>query len=257
MNQNGGEISMAGRNCLITGGAGSIGRAAADTLLAQGGRVMLVDWDEAALQEAAAALGEGAHYVAADVTRGAEAARYVAAAAARLGPIDVLFANAGLFGVVSPVESYPEDVFDEVMAVCVRGAYLAAKHAVPEMRDGGSIIIMSSVMGLTADPGVAAYATAKHAVVGLMRVLAKELAPRGIRVNTIHPGPVDNGFQTRIERDLDAVLGGDATAFLNAAIPLGRHAQAAEIARAVLFLASPMSSFVTGTTMAVDGGMSI
>ncbi len=255
MNQvNGGNL-LAGRNCLITGGAGSIGRAAASMFLAQGARVILVDRDEAALAAAADALG--ADYVAADVTRGDEAARYVAAAKARLGPIDVVFANAGVYGVVSAVQDYPEDVFDEVMAVSVRGAFLTAKFAVPAMRDGGSIIVMSSVMGLTADPGVAAYATAKHAVVGLMRVLAKELAPRGIRVNTIHPGPVDNGFQTRIERELDGILGGDATAFLNGAIPLGRHAGADEVARAVLFLASDMSSFVTGTTMAVDGGMSV
>jgi NAD(P)-dependent dehydrogenase (short-subunit alcohol dehydrogenase family) len=248
---------MAGRGCLITGGAGSIGRAAAAALLAQGAQVMLVDRDEPALAAAAAELGAGAHYVAADVSRADEAARYVAAAKTRLGSIDVVFANAGVFGVVSPVQDYPEDVFDTVMAVSVRGAFLTAKYAVPVMRDGGSIIIMSSVMGLTADPGVAAYATAKHAVVGLMRVLAKELAPRGIRVNTVHPGPVDNGFQTRIERDLDGILGGDATAFLNGVIPLGRHAHVAEIARAVLFLASEMSSFVTGTTLAVDGGMSV
>jgi NAD(P)-dependent dehydrogenase (short-subunit alcohol dehydrogenase family) len=255
MDQADGGTLMAGRSCLITGGAGSIGRATAAAFLAQGARVMLVDRDAAALAAAAAELG--ADYVAADVTRADEAARYVAETVARFGAIDVLFANAGVFGVVSPVQDYPEDVFDQVLAVSVRGAFLAAKYAVPEMRDGGSIIIMSSVMGLTADPGVAAYATAKHAVVGLMRVLAKELAPRRIRVNTIHPGPVDNGFQTRIERDLDGILGGDATAFLNGAIPLGRHADAAEIGRAVLFLASGMSSFVTGTTLAVDGGMSV
>ncbi len=248
---------MAGRTCLITGGAGSIGQAAAAALLAQGARVMLVDRDEAALAAAAAALGGDVATMAADVTRGHDAARYVAATVDKFGKIDMLFANAGIAGVVSPVEAYPEDVFDNVMAVSVRGAFLAAKYAVPAMQNGGSIIIMSSVMGLTADPGVAAYATAKHAVVGLMRVLAKELAPRGIRVNTIHPGPVDNGFQAQIERALDGVLGGDATAFLNGAIPLGRHARAAEIARAVLFLASDMSSFVTGTTLAVDGGMSV
>jgi len=255
MDQADGGTLMAGRICLITGGAGSIGRAAAAAFLAQGARVMLVDRDAAALAAVAAEIG--ADYVAADVTRGDEAARYVAETVARLGPIDVVFANAGVFGVVSPVQDYPEEVFDQVLAVSVRGAFLAAKHAVPQMRNGGAIIIMSSVMGLTADPGVAAYATAKHAVVGLMRVLAKELAPRRIRVNTIHPGPVDNGFQARIERDLDGILGGDATAFLNGAIPLGRHADAAEIARAVLFLASGMSSFVTGTTLAVDGGMSV
>jgi NAD(P)-dependent dehydrogenase (short-subunit alcohol dehydrogenase family) len=251
------DISMAGRTCLITGGAGSIGQAAAAALLAQGARVMLVDRDGAMLESAATALGGDTATMAADVTRGEDAARYVAATVEKFGKIDMLFANAGIAGVVSPVHAYPENVFDAVMAVSVRGAFLAAKYAVPAMNDGGSIVIMSSVMGLTADPGVAAYATAKHAVVGLMRVLAKELAPRGIRVNTIHPGPVDNGFQAQIERALDGVLGGDATAFLNGAIPLGRHARAAEIARAVLFLASDMSSFVTGTTLAVDGGMSV
>jgi NAD(P)-dependent dehydrogenase (short-subunit alcohol dehydrogenase family) len=248
---------LAGKTCLITGGAGSIGQAAASAFLAQGGQVMLVDRDEAALHAAAAALGGGVAAVAADVTKAADAARYVAATVQTFGAIDVLFANAGIFGVVSPVDSYPEDVFDAVMAVSVRGAFLAAKYALPHMRDGGSIVIMSSIMGLTADPGVAAYATAKHAVVGLMRVLAKEAAPRNIRVNTIHPGPVENGFQGKIEAELSGILNTDATAFLDNAIPLKRHARPAEIAQGVLYLACDMSSFVTGTTMQVDGGMGI
>ncbi len=252
-----GTLSMAGRTCLVTGGAGSLGRAAAAALLAQGARVMLVDRDEAALAEAAAALSGEVACCAADVTKAADTARYVAATGDAFGPIDFLFANAGIFGVVSPVADYPEDVFDAVMAVSVRGAFLAAKYAIPRMRDGGSILLMSSIMGLTADPGVAAYATAKHAVVGLMRVLAKELAPRGIRVNSIHPGPVGNAFQGAIESELSGILRMDATAFLDQAIPLRRHANPAEIADAVLYLASDMSRFVTGTTMAVDGGMGI
>jgi NAD(P)-dependent dehydrogenase (short-subunit alcohol dehydrogenase family) len=250
-------MMMRGKTCLITGGAGSIGRAAAAALLAQGAQVMLVDRDEAALAAASAELGGAVAVAAADVTRGADAARYVAATVERFGAIDVLFANAGVFGVVRPVVEYPDEVFDEVMAVSVRGAFLAAKHAAPAMRDGGSIVIMSSIMGLTADPGVAAYATAKHAVVGLMRVLAKELAGRRIRVNTIHPGPVANGFQGRIEAELSGILGTDATAFLDGVIPFGRHGTAEEVAQAVLFLASGMSGFVTGTTLAVDGGMGI
>ncbi len=248
---------LAGKTCLITGGAGSIGIATAAVFLAQGARVMLVDRDEAALRAAVAALGGDVAAVAADVTQTADAARYVAKTQQKFGAIDVLFANAGIFGVVSPVEVYPEDVFDAVMAVSVRGAFLSAKHVLPKMRDGGSIIIMSSIMGLTADPGVAAYATAKHAVVGLMRVLAKEAAGRRIRVNTIHPGPVENGFQGKIEAELSGILQTDATAFLDGVIPLKRHAKPAEIAQSVLYLASDMSSFVTGTTMQVDGGMGI
>jgi NAD(P)-dependent dehydrogenase (short-subunit alcohol dehydrogenase family) len=118
-------------------------------------------------------------------------------------------------------------------------------------------VITSSVVGLTSERGICAYATAKHALVGLMRTLAKEMAPRGIRVNTIHPGPVDNEFQHRIEV---AATGADrdrAEAIFNSAIPLARHASPDEVARTMLFLASDESSFITGATVPVDGGMSI
>ncbi|MBN8973472.1 MAG: SDR family oxidoreductase, partial [Rhizobiales bacterium] len=98
---------------------------------------------------------------------------------------------------------------------------------------------------------------AKHAQIGLMRCLAKELAPRRIRVNTIHPGPIDNGFQLAVEQGLGTTLGVDGTAFFNDMIPLGRHGTAEEIARSVLYLASDDSSFTTGTTLMVDGGMSV
>src|ERR1700689_3262602 len=113
------------------------------------------------------------------------------------------------------------------------------------LNDGGSIIITSSIVGVKGDPGVCAYIAAKHAQVGLMRVLAKEAAARNIRVNTIHPGPVDNEFQLHVEKNLSRVLGRDATAFFNEITPLRRHAQADEVARATLYLASDASSFTT------------
>ena len=130
------------------------------------------------------------------------------------------------------------------------------KHALPVMNDGGSIVITSSVAGVRGDPGAYGYITAKHAQVGLMRAVAKEVAARGIRVNTLHPGPVDNAFQQRVEEDLGEVLELDATAMFTQLIPLGRHARADEIARAALFLASGDSTFVTGSRWMVDGGMS-
>ena len=246
-----------GKVCVITGGAGSLGLAAAKLFIAEGAKVMLVDLDAAALEKAARTLSPAnVAFTAADVSRAQDVHGYVTATVNRWGNIDVLFSNAGNFGTVGPIGSYPEDVFESVYAVHVRGAFLAAKYAVPQMNDGGSIIITSSIVGTQGAPGVYAYVTAKHAQVGLMRSLAKELAPRHIRVNTLHPGPIDNSFQAAVEANLSKAMGRDATAYLNQVIPLGRHARPEEIARTALFLASDDSSFTTGATMMVDGGMS-
>jgi NAD(P)-dependent dehydrogenase (short-subunit alcohol dehydrogenase family) len=243
--------------CIITGGAGSIGAATARAFLGEGAKVMLVDLDQADLCMAVQDLDAGrVASFAADVSRADQVRNCVNATVALWGKIDVLFSNAGNFGTVAPIESFPTEVFDSVYAVHVRGAFLLCKYAVPRMRDGGSIVITSSVAGTLGDPGVHAYITAKHAQVGLMRCLAKELAPRRIRVNTIHPGPVDNAFQRAVEADLGKIIHRDATQFFNEMIPLKRHACAEEIARSVLYLASDQSSFTTGATLMVDGGMS-
>lgn len=246
-----------GKTAVITGGAGSIGYASASAFVREGARVMLVDLIEGDLQAAVAKLPPGrAGYVVADVTQPDAVQRYIDATVARFGKIDILFSNAGNIGTIAPIEDYPLDVFQSVLDVHVVGAFLACKYAVPRMNDGGSIVITSSIVGVRGSPGAFGYSVAKHAQVGLMRSLAKALAPRRIRVNTIHPGPVDNAFQLEVERQLSIVLKKDATAMLNASIPLGRHAQADEIAQSVLFLASDASSFTTGTTMIIDGGSS-
>ena len=148
---------MQGKVCVITGGAGSIGAAAAKLLLAEGAMIMLTDLSEAALKKAAAEIGGDAGrdnlaWHAADVTKSDQVKSAMASTVARFGKIDVLFSNAGNFGVVAPIAEYPEDVFDSVLAVHVKGAFLTAKHAVPLMNDGGSIIITSSVAGVTGDP---------------------------------------------------------------------------------------------------------
>lgn len=246
------------KTCIITGGAGSLGLAAAKLFLAEGANVALVDLSIRALEQAASDLSKDRTLlIEADVSRASDAEAYVSQTVERFGPIDVLFSNAGNFGTVAPIEDYPEDIFDRVQQVHVKGAFLAAKYAVRRMRDGGSIVITSSVAGMRGDPGVYAYITAKHAQIGLMRCLAKELAPRKIRVNTIHPGPIDNAFQLHVEKGLGEAIGGDGTAFFNSMIPLGRHGTAEEVAKSVLYLASDQSSFVTGTTLMVDGGMNI
>ena len=251
---------MQDKVCVITGGAGSIGAASAKLLLQEGARVMITDLSEAELKKAAAGIGGNDGNLAwsvADVTKSDEVKSVIARTVEKFGKIDVLFSNAGNFGSVAPITEYPEDVFDSVLAVHIKGAFLCAKHAVPQMNDGGSIIITSSVAGVTGDPGVYGYITAKHGQVGLMRVLAKELAGRNIRVNTLHPGPVENEFQLNVEKKLGEVIGRDGTQFFNDIIPLHRHVRADEVARSVLFLASDASSFTTGSLLMVDGGMSV
>ena len=249
---------LEGKVCVVTGAAGSLGLASVHLFAQEGARVMLVDHDRDALAAALKALPEGrATAMLADVSSAKDTAAYVSATVARWGPIDVLFSNAGVSGVIRPVADYPEDVFDQVMAVNLKGSFLACKHALPQMRDGGSIVMTSSVVGVTSDPGIAAYAASKHALIGLMRTVAKEVAPRRIRVNVVAPGPIDNGFQREVESGLSRALGTDAGKFLDSVIPLGRHAKAEEVARTVLFLASEQSAFTTGTVLMADGGMHV
>ena len=248
-----------GKVCVITGGAGSVGLASAKLFAREGAKVMVVDLRDADVKRAVSEIG-GANVAgfAADVSKVEDVNGYIDATVKKFGKIDVLFSNAGNQGVVTPVPDYPEDIFDSVIAVHVRGAFLACKFGLPQMNDGGSIIITSSIVGVKGDGGGAvAYVTAKHAQVGLMRSVAKGAARRNIRVNTLHPGPIDNAFQLKIEEGIGKLMGGkDATAMLNEVIPLHRHARPDEIARSALYLASDQSSFTTGTTLMVDGGMS-
>jgi NAD(P)-dependent dehydrogenase (short-subunit alcohol dehydrogenase family) len=246
-----------GKTAIITGGEGSIGMATARALVAEGARVCLVGLLADELYDGAASLGAAASWTQADVTDAVQVKAAVASAVEAFGRLDVVVSNAGISGVIAPVADYPEEVFDEVLAVHVRGSFLLCKYSLPYLGPGASIVITSSVVGLTSDAGICAYATAKHALVGLMRTLAKEVAPRGIRVNTIHPGPVDNEFQHRIEVAATGADRDQAAAIFDAMIPLARHAAPDEVARATLFLASEDSSFVTGATLTVDGGMSI
>jgi NAD(P)-dependent dehydrogenase (short-subunit alcohol dehydrogenase family) len=250
-------LQLQGKTCLITGGAGSLGEAMARLFVEQGASVLLTDLDRHRLETVRADLDPGRVAVlVGDVTKSSDTVLMVDAAIGTFGGLDVVVSNAGNFGTVAPIAEYPEDVFEAVYRVHVKGAFLLCRAAAARMKDGGSIVIMSSVAGMRGDPGVYGYITAKHAQIGLMRCLAKELAPRRIRVNTLHPGPVSNAFQSAVEADLTGIIGRDGTEFFNGIIPLGRHAEPDEIARSALYLASDQSSFTTGTTLMADGGMS-
>jgi NAD(P)-dependent dehydrogenase (short-subunit alcohol dehydrogenase family) len=212
--------------------------------------------NEDALKRAVGELGgNNVKYAATDVTKSADVQRYVDNAVKAFGKIDVFFNNAGIEGVVKPTVDYPEDVFDKVIAVNVKGVFLGNKYVLPQMNDGGSIILTSSVAGIAGSLNVTAYIASKHAVVGIMRNLALEVASRKIRVNTINPSPVDNRMMRSLETGYNPDDAEGMKKAIETTIPLGRYAEPIEIAQLVLFLASDESKFITGTTQVIDGGM--
>lgn len=241
---------------IITGGAGSIGKTTAKLFLDEGAKVMLVDLNEAILKQTLAELDhKNAAYCVADVSKTADVERYVKETVNQFGKIDVFFNNAGIEGVVMPIVDYPEDVFDKVIAVNVKGIWLGNKYTLPQMNEGGSIIMTSSVAGLLGFVNLGAYVTSKHAVIGIMRTTALEAAPLKIRVNSIHPSPVNNRMMRSIEEGASAGHGDEVKKQFEASIPLKRYAEPDEIANLVLFLASDKSQYITGTTQVIDGGM--
>jgi NAD(P)-dependent dehydrogenase (short-subunit alcohol dehydrogenase family) len=249
-----------GKVAVITGAAGGIGRATAARLASEGARIVAVDLDRDGVEEVARraeSCGTEALPLAADVSDSAAAARWVAASLQRFGGIDFLFNNAGIEGVVAPFEEYPDEVFDRVMAVNVRGAWLSIKHAMPAIRarGGGSIVNTSSVAGLTGNPLVCAYVTSKHALIGLTRAAATAGGPAGVRVNAICPSPVDTRMMRSLEEGFSPGAPEVAQALMTARIPLGRYATADEVAGVVAFLFSDDARFVNGAVYTVDGGM--
>jgi len=248
-----------GKVAVITGGAGGIGLATARLFVAEGATVVLVDRDEPALQAAAAELGsEAVGTVAADVADEAQVRGFIAATLQRHGRLDVLFCNAGIEGAIAPIADYPVEMFDRVLAVNVRGVFLGLKHALPPMQrqGGGSIIITSSIAGMRGGAHLSAYSASKHAVVGLMRSAVLETGASGVRINTIHPSPIDTRMMQAIEHGRAPGAEAAARQMITSRIPAGRYGTADEVARTALFLATDDSRFCTGGRYPVDGGMS-
>jgi NAD(P)-dependent dehydrogenase (short-subunit alcohol dehydrogenase family) len=188
---------MQDKVALITGGESGIGLATARLFVSEGAKVHLVGIDEAKLKVAAGELGdENALASLADVTDEDAVKAAIAAGVDRYGRFDVLFSDAGISGAVAPIADYASDEFARTLAVHILGAFHILKHGAPHVPDGGSIIITSSVVGLMGFEGISGYVAAKHGQVGLMRSAAKELAPRRIRVNTLHPGPTSTASRT-------------------------------------------------------------
>ena len=251
---------LEGKVAIVTGAAGSIGAASVAGYLRAGAKVAMVDLDEAGLARTKAGFGPGLvdriATIAADVADEEQAANYVAETLRHFGRIDILFSNAGNDGPILQVQDYPVAMFDLIQRVHVRGTFLALRNVIHHLPDNGRIVVTASVVGLQGVPGSCAYVAAKHALIGLVRGTAKEVARRGITVNAVCPGPVDNAFMQAAEQSMTAMLGRDAREmFNNEKIPLGRHVTADEVAAAVLHLCSPGAGGTTGSCLMVDGGM--
>jgi 3-oxoacyl-[acyl-carrier protein] reductase len=250
-------VRLEGKVAIVTGAASGIGAATARRFFAEGARVVIADIDEAGALRMAADIdpsGERALGLACDVTQQGQCAAVAAATVERFGGIDVLHANAGLpFN--GPIEEVDEATFDRVVGVNLKGAFFSAQAVVPVLkaRRGGSIIFTSSLQGVVARPNFTPYTAAKHGVVGLMKGLALELAPFGVRVNAIAPAATDTPM-------LPGFLGGmssvdqEALERFRSSIPLGRLAVPDDTANVALFLASEEAGMVTGHVLVMDGG---
>ena len=246
--------SLAGEVAIVTGGSRGIGRAVVELFLAEGAAVAFCGRDEAVGREAEARLGGAASFHAADVSSEADVAAFVAAARERHGPPTVLINNAGVNANFDAV-TMTEDDWDRFFGIDLKAAWLAAKHVLPHMVEAGrgSIVNVSSLHGFVTLEGFFPYAAAKSGLVGLTRSLALDYGPCGIRVNCVAPGFIRTRLvQESIDRAQDTAA---AERAMVAGVALGRIGDPEEVAQVVRFLASGESSYVTGASLLVDGGL--
>ncbi|MCK2213863.1 SDR family oxidoreductase [Actinomadura sp. ATCC 31491] len=246
---------FAGKVALVTGATGVVGAAVARAYAGEGAAVLAAGRDPgrlAALVKDIEADGGRASAFAADVTRSAEAAAMVDAAVSRYGGLDVACNAAGIFGMLAPAADYDEDVWDQVLAVNLKGVFLTMKHEIRHMRahGGGTIVNVASNLGAHWRlPGAAAYAASKAAVSHLTRTAARDHIADGVRINAVSPGPIDSPMSTRPGETRE-----QRDERMSASLPIGRVAAPEEIAAAVLWLTSPESGFVVGQDHVIDGG---
>jgi NAD(P)-dependent dehydrogenase (short-subunit alcohol dehydrogenase family) len=251
---------LLGQVALITGGASGLGLAVARQMAASGARLVLVDWDQAGLEAATAELarsGAEVQSLRGDVSEEATATAAIELARTAFGRLDIVFNNAGIdpLRARSVIETEVAD-WDRILDVNVKSAYLISRASIPLMREGGggSIVNTASIAGLKAAGDETAYSVSKAAMVSLTGALAIDFAADGIRANCVCPGYMEMVMTDR-RRDLTEEQQAARAAGAAARVPLGRQGTYEEVARAVLFLAGPDASYVTGAALVVDGGL--
>lgn len=252
----GASSRLDGQVAVVTGGASGIGAGTVHRLVADGARVVVADIQGAAAAKVAAEHGVRCRSIATDVTSEAAVAAAVDLAVAEFGQLDLMFANAGVFGAYGPIEKNRMADVDLTWAVNLRGVFLAMKHAARVMvpRSTGVIVATTSPAAVVGGIGNHAYSAAKAGILGLVRSVAAELREHGIRVNAVMPGAVASAMTADLVLG-DAAAIGPVTAALARDAPRGQPGLPADIAAAVSFLASDDAAFITGHTMVVDGGL--
>lgn len=248
------------KTVIVTGAAGGIGKAAVERFAREGAKIVAVDLKQSPLDDALAiakSAGGEAIAVDADVSNESDVQRYVDEAVSRFGGVDVLFNNAGIEGAVVPLDQYPIDMFEKVLAVNVTGVFLGMKHVIPAFRarGGGCIVNTASVAGLRGNAIIPAYVASKHAVVGLTTSAAATYGKEGIRVNAICPSPIDTRMMRALEEGISSDDPGTVKQMMEASIPAGRYGTPAEVASLVAFLCSDEAGFINGGIYTIDGGM--